>query len=93
MRVRFTELANEDLRQAYSYIAQDSPAKAQAVLERLEKTIDMLSLYPALGREGRIKGTREFIVSSTPYIIVYRAGAVENTLEILSVLHSSKKYP
>jgi plasmid stabilization system protein ParE len=37
MRVRFTKLANSDLNQAYSYIAQDSPSSAQSMIGHIEK--------------------------------------------------------
>jgi addiction module RelE/StbE family toxin len=91
MRVRFTKLANSDLNQGYDYIAQDNPSIAQIVIERIEKAIDTLRQYPAIGKNGRIEGTREFVVTNTPFILVYRVG--KDVLQILSVLHASRKYP
>ena len=91
MRVRFTKLANEDLQQAYLYIVQESPESARDIIERIKKAINTLCQYSSLGKPGRIKGTREFVVSNTPFILVYRQK--QGTLQILSVLHTSKKYP
>ncbi len=43
-----------------------------------------------MGRPGRIEGTRELIISHTPYIVIYR---VKEQVEILRILHTSKRYP
>ncbi len=91
MRIRYTDLALRDLEQAYDFIALDSPGNARAVIGRVEKTIDTLLIYPAIGKPGRVGGTREFGVLHTPFIIVYRHS--KTTLQILTVLHSSRKYP
>ncbi|WP_246526867.1 type II toxin-antitoxin system RelE/ParE family toxin [Plastoroseomonas hellenica] len=43
-----------------------------------------------LGRRGRAKGTREFVLPDTPYIIVYR---VTDRVEILAVVHAAREWP
>ncbi len=91
MPIRYTKLALRDLDQAYDYISSESPESARAVIENTEKAIAMLCHYPAIGKTGRVKGTREFVVLHTPFIIVYRY--TKTTLHILTVLHTSKKYP
>lgn len=91
MRVRYSNCANLNLRQAYYYIKQDSPLNAAVVMGRIEKAIETLCAYPALGKPGRLKGTREFVVGNAPFIVIYRPTKTE--LQILSVLHTSRKYP
>ena len=91
MQVRYTRLAISDLSQAYGYIEADSPQNARAIGKRIEKSIDTLALYPLLGKQGRVEGTREFLVTGTPFIIIYRAK--KDVLQILSILHTSRKYP
>ena len=91
MRVRFTRLALQDIDDAYDFIAHDSPQNADLVIERIERSVDTILAQPAIGRPGRITGTREFIVARTPYILVYRERRSE--LQILTVLHTSRKYP
>jgi plasmid stabilization system protein ParE len=79
------------MRQAFAYIANDSPQNAKAVIERIEQSINTLCVHPYLGRLGRVEGTQEFVIVRTPFIVVYRPH--KTTLWILSVLHTSKKYP
>jgi addiction module RelE/StbE family toxin len=91
MKVRYTRMAISDLNQAYDYIEADSPPNARTVIERIEKSIDTLALYPFLGKHERVADTRELLVTGTPLIIVYRVK--KEVLHILSILHTSRKYP
>jgi plasmid stabilization system protein ParE len=44
-----------------------------------------------MGRPGRIEGTRELVISRTPYIAAYRIGG--DTVRILRVLHGAQQWP
>jgi len=44
-----------------------------------------------MGRPGRIEGTRELVVSGTPYIAAYRI--VGDTVRVLRVLHGAQQWP
>ncbi len=44
-----------------------------------------------MGKSGRVEGTRELIISNSPYILIYRVK--EESVEILRILHTSKRYP
>jgi toxin ParE1/3/4 len=46
---------------------------------------------PYSGRVGRVPGTREIVVASTPYVIAYRI--VEKTIHVLAVLHGAQDWP
>lgn len=72
------------------YIARDNIAASARVVIRIREAVKKLSDNPAIGRPGRA-GIRELVVSNTPYIIPYRVRSGE--IEILRVLHSSRKRP
>lgn len=73
------------------YIAKDKPSAANRVAKRILSTVNLLAEQPNMGRPGRVSGTRELIVSSTPYLIPYR---VKNSrIEILRVLHVAMQWP
>jgi toxin ParE1/3/4 len=78
---------------AIEYIAADSPRAALAQLDQIERQTDMLLLHPELGRPGRIKATRELVISHTPFIVIYRIRPRAKCIELLNLVHSSRQWP
>jgi toxin ParE1/3/4 len=91
VRVRWLRVALANLEAEADYIAEDNPAAAGRLVQRIMRAVDLLAENPAMGRPGRVSGTRELIVASTPYIVPYRVRA--NAAEILRVFHASRKWP
>ena len=87
MRVKWLRRALRNLEEEADYIARDDPQAAAQVVERIAASVDLLATHPALGRPGRVPGTRELIVTGTPYIVPYRVR--DDTVEILRVIRSS----
>ncbi len=52
----------------------------------------LLGQFPQMGHEGEVPGTREFLVTGLPYIIVYRIASA-TTLDVLTIVHARRKYP
>jgi len=50
-----------------------------------------LAAHPYLGRPGRVAGTWELVVTSTPFIAVYRV--INDRIEILAVFHGNRMWP
>jgi toxin ParE1/3/4 len=61
------------------------------MLKRIKATGDGLEAFPSMGREGRVAGTRERVVSETPYVIAYRI--TDSHIQILDIFHSARKWP
>ena len=91
MKIRWTEGAENNLVQIEEYIAFDNPASAVATINKIFAAAEMLVDYPALGRRGRERGTRELVVAGIPYIIIFAIH--RDQLIILRVLHTAIKYP
>jgi addiction module RelE/StbE family toxin len=92
LRLRWTRLAERDLDQIGDYIGQDNPAAAaRVVLELIDQAETLLPEHPAIGRPGRVLGTRELVIGNLPYIIAYRVR--ERDVEILRVLHTARAWP
>lgn len=64
---------------------------AQEVAVRILESVERLADYPHLGRPGRIVGTRELVISNTPYIVPYRVRG--EALELIAVFHGRQKWP
>ncbi len=73
------------------YIAQDNPMAAVSQGDRIAEQIEILQQHPQMGRPGRKQGTRELVISRTPFIVVYRVKA--KRIELLRVLHGAQQWP
>jgi plasmid stabilization system protein ParE len=91
MRVRWLRKALVDLEAELAFIAQDDPKVATDVAGRIFAALEQLGSHPALGRPGRLPGTRELVVPATRFLIPYRVQ--ENEVQVLRVFHTSRKPP
>jgi toxin ParE1/3/4 len=91
VRVRWLQTALSNLSAEAEYIAQDSPTAATQVVSAIVEATERLNRYPALGRPGRVSGTRELVVLGTPYIVPYRVRG--GVVELLRVFHAARKWP
>lgn len=89
--VRWTRAALANLDGQARYIARDDPDAARRTVARIAAAAERLADHPALGRPGRVAGTRELVVPGAPFIIPYRV--TEGVVEILRVLHTSRRWP
>ena len=83
--------ARTDLAGIVAYIARDDPDAAERVYDRIFATAALLLEQPALGRPGRVDGTRELVVPHTPYIVPYRSR--KGVVQLLVVIHSKRQWP
>lgn len=89
-RIRWTLRALRRLDEIGAYIEKENPDAAARVVARIVTAVDALADYPATGRPGRIKSTRELVLVDIPYIIPYR---VSGDVEILTVMHAHQRWP
>jgi toxin ParE1/3/4 len=60
----------------------------KSIMVRAER---QLSILPESRRQGRVADTRELVLTGTPYVLPYRI--VGNTIHILRVFHSARRWP
>ena len=84
-------MAVDDLDDIAGYISQDNPEAARRTVRRLWTAVKSLAEQPEMGRPGRVHGTRELVVSDTPFGMPYRV--VGSEIEILRVLHGARDWP
>jgi toxin ParE1/3/4 len=90
-KLEWTVPALGDLQAAGEYIAQDKPSAAKRMASRVREAVEMLLDQPNLGRPGRLTGTKELVVSGTPFVVVYRVR--KGDIHILRLLHHSQRWP
>ena len=92
MNLVWSPEAIADLNSIRAYIGQDDPAAARRVVARIVSLLrTRLIANPESGRIGRVAGTRELVVSSTPFIVPYRVRG--DTIDILRVYHAARMWP
>ncbi|OGR00349.1 MAG: addiction module toxin RelE [Deltaproteobacteria bacterium RIFOXYD12_FULL_55_16] len=91
MKLEWSRLAIEDRDKIFDFIEQDDPRAAVSVDERIKEQTEMLIRFPECGRTGRVEGTRELVISRTPYIVAYRV--LDETIRILRLLHGAQLWP
>lgn len=91
MTLRWTRRALRRLDGIGAYVAEHDARAAGRLVVRIVEQTDRLRLHPRLGRPGRVPGTRELVVSGTPYVVAYRILA--DDVEVITVLHSAQAWP
>jgi toxin ParE1/3/4 len=91
MKLRWLNLALDDLDEIAGYVSKDNPDAARRMVKRLWKAAHVLTGQPEMGRPGRVHGTRELVVVNTPFVLPYRVVGAE--IEILRVLHGARNWP
>lgn len=92
MKVIFSPLARERLREIQSYIARDNVAAAARVASTIRSSTEILTEYPEIGRvyQGEV---RRLNVSRYPYAIFYRVDQARSEVIILTIRHGFQLPP
>lgn len=91
MTIDWTRNAKAQLLRLDDYIFERSPKGAERVVDDIYDAVNLLQNLPFLGRDGRVKGTREIVISKTPYVVAYRIQ--RETIQILAVIHGAQRWP
>ena len=91
MRVKWLRNVAQHLEDAYDYLEKDNPEVAQAFMQDVYCLVNLLPAQPAMGRAGRVVGTREQIIQDYPFIIPYRVK--QDEIHILRIFHTRLRLP
>ena len=89
VQIKWTNRALNDLREIHEFIAKDSPRYAQIQIEKIQKAVSNLAVFPSLGRqvpEFPHLPYREVLVGN--YRILYREE--EKRVLVMSVVHGRR---
>jgi toxin ParE1/3/4 len=91
MKVVWSARAIRHLIALRRYIERESEQNAALVAERILRAVDLLATQPAMGRPGRVLGTRELVVGDTGFIVPYRVRA--DRLELIAIFRGRQRWP
>ena len=89
VRISWTALAIEDLRNIYDYILKDSKIYADRIIEKIISRVDQLANFPKSGRvvpEFENDSIRELIQGN--YRIIYKV--TTQKISIIRIHHSAR---
>jgi addiction module RelE/StbE family toxin len=91
LALRWSRDALRDLDDIFDFVSKRNPQAAHDVIARIRARARTLLQQPAMGRIGRVHGTREFVLGDLPYVLPYRVTA--DAVEIVRVLHGARQWP
>lgn len=89
IEIVWSPLARARLREIREYVARDKPEAAERLAIRIVALVEALRTHPHLGRIGAEPETRELVIGSTPYIVMYRVES--NRVVIGTLWHGAQR--
>ena len=83
-RLILTPAAEADLHSIHAWFEEQSPGMGDEILARIEKTFDLLRLFPAMDAIER-PGIRLAPVTKSKYIVAYRL--IRRTIRVVADYH------
>jgi toxin ParE1/3/4 len=90
MKLVYDDRALADLKNIFDWIAQDSPAAARLVADRLFSSIELLISFPFMGHLGRGLDAFEWAVPKLPYVVVYEVDQIRDRVIVTAVFHGAQ---
>jgi toxin ParE1/3/4 len=90
-RLRWSPRARRELNAALARAANESAESAATLYARIDEATSHLRHVPAMGRPGRIPGTRELVIAHTRLIAVYTVE--RGTVRIVTLHHTARDWP
>ena len=90
LEIKWTRTALANLDAIAACIAQDNPVRAGSFIGEIKDKTRLLAQFPAIGRPGRVTGTRELVVHEN-YVAPYRVK--DGVVQIIRVHHVARLWP
>ena len=91
--VRWTHSARRDYRNIIEWLSDRNPAAALRVANAIDDRLAVLKTMPRIGRVGRLEGTRELVITRTPYLAIYQLEGADDQILVVRLLHAAQRWP
>lgn len=91
LQIKWLRKAEQNLESAYNYLNEENPVAAQKFIQEVFDLTNLLRTSPAMGRMGRVAGTRELVLAHFSYLLPYRVRGEQ--IHILRVFNTNQKLP
>jgi toxin ParE1/3/4 len=93
VRIIWRRQAEDELAEILDYLLDRDPTAALRIYDAVRDQVSLLADQPGMGRIGRVKDTRELVISRTPYIVAYTIDRRVDAVVVLRVLHGARSWP
>lgn len=91
MNVSWLKKTAANLEREYQWWYEQNPTEAKKFANEVYELTSLLVTQPAMGRAGRVVGTRELALQHFPYLLPYCVR--NNKVQILRVFHTYRDAP
>ena len=91
MTLAWRPRARADFRSQIAYVAERNPSAAVRLQDAVLHGLDLLDMFPSMGRITGRPDVRQFQISGAPYIVAYRV--VDEGILILRLFHVAQDRP
>lgn len=71
MNIVWSQQARQEWMAQYRYYLQRNPEAARRMRQAVMDGAQRLRAHPKIGKPGRVEGSRELVISGTPFLLVY----------------------
>ena len=93
MKVRYTIDALLHIASIHAYVNERNPLAATRVVARIRAAADRLGDFSRIGRAASVPGTREWVVTGLPYVIVHELNERTDEVVVIGVYHAAQLRP
>jgi addiction module RelE/StbE family toxin len=90
VKLRFTPRATRDLAEVAEYLRTRNPAAALAVRDAILRSLENLTLFPAIGRPQNVEGVRKLVTPKYRYLVYYMVDEEAEEVVILTIQHPAR---
>ena len=87
MKLRLTPCVTRDLEEIADYLHTRNPSVALAVRDALLRSLQNLTLFPAIGRPQNVEGVRKLVTPKYRYLVYYMIDDGAEEIVILTIQH------
>jgi plasmid stabilization system protein ParE len=91
VKLRFTARATRDLAEIAEYLRARNPAAALAVRYAILRSLQNLTLFPAIGRPQNVEGVRKLATPKYRYLVYYKIDEGAEEIVILTIQHPTRR--
>ncbi len=90
MKLIWARRAQHDLLDLQEF-AKQKPSLGNRIADSLTSACEQITSFPMSGRPGRVEGTREVVLTGTPFLLAYKVES--DSVAIAAIIHGARLWP